>query len=227
MNTTPGKVLVVDDDLSVRRALVRLFRSAGLEAEAFGSAGEFLAHGTDATPSCLVLDVRMPAMTGPDLQQQLKEVGNTIPVIFLTGHGDVPTTARAMKVGAVDVLTKPVNEDELLEAVHRAIALDQAARMEREAVTSLGQRLGRLTPREREVLAFVIAGRLNKQIAGELGMSQRTVKVHRGRVMRKMQANSVAELVRLTDRLGITPACGRRQPLVRQELEGAGLREGS
>jgi FixJ family two-component response regulator len=199
-------VFVVDDDLSVRKALVRLLQSAGLEAEAFGSAYEFLARGPCDEPSCLVLDVRMPDLTGLDLQRELKEAGNRIPVIFLTGHGDVPMTARAMKVGAVDVLTKPVNDHDLLQAVRAAVERDRAARTERQAVDTLRRRLDQLTRREREVLSLVIAGRLNKQIAGELGTTQRTVKVHRGRVMRKMQAASVADLVWMAERLGMAPA---------------------
>jgi FixJ family two-component response regulator len=206
MNETGTKVFVVDDDASVRKALVRLFHSAGLEAESFASAREFRARGSCDQPSCLVLDVRMPELTGPDLQRELKEAGDEIPVIFLTGHGDVPMTARAMKVGAVDVLTKPVNDDDLLKAVHIAVERDGAARAERQEVEALRRRLDQLTRREREVLSLVIAGLLNKQIAGELGTTQRTVKVHRGRVMRKMQVASVAELVRVAERLDIAPA---------------------
>jgi FixJ family two-component response regulator len=206
MNLTSARVFVVDDNPSMRKALVRLFHSAGLEAEAFASAREFLARGLYDAPSCLVLDVRMPELTGPELQQELKEAGNAIPIIFVTGHGDVPMAARAMKVGAVDVLTKPINDAELLQAVGTAIKRDQDARVDREAIEALRHRAVRLTRREREVLSFVIAGLLNKQIAAELGTSQRTVKVHRGRVMNKMQAGSVAELVRAAERLGIAPA---------------------
>jgi FixJ family two-component response regulator len=206
MNQTEARVFVVDDEPSVRKALVRLFQSAGLDAEAFASAGEFLARGSCDQPSCLVLDVSMPEVTGPDLQRKLKEEGNEIPVIFLTAHGDVPITARAMKVGAMDVLTKPVNDDDLLQAVHMAVEQDGAARAERQEVEALRRRLDQLTRREREVLSLVIAGLLNKQIAGELGTTQRTVKVHRGRVMRKMQVASVAELVRVAERLDIAPA---------------------
>ena len=206
MNPTGTKVFVVDDDASVRKALVRLFHSAGLEAEAFASAREFLARASCDQPSCLVLDVRMPEVNGPDLQRELKETGDEIPVIFLTGHGDVPITARVMKVGALDVLTKPVNDDDLLHAVCMAAERDGAARAERRAVDVLRRRLDRLTRREREVLPLVIAGLLNKQIAGELGTTQRTVKVHRGRVMRKMQVASVADLVRVAERLEIAPA---------------------
>lgn len=206
MSPTGIKVFVVDDDASVRKALVRLFHSAGLDAEAFASARDFLARESCDQPSCLVLDVRMPEVTGPDLQRELKAVGDEIPVIFLTGHGDVLTTARVMKVGAMDVLTKPINDDELLDAVRLAAERDGAARAERREVEMLRGRLDQLTPREREVLSLVIAGLLNKQIAGELGTTQRTVKVHRGRVMRKMQVASVAELVRVAERLDIEPA---------------------
>jgi FixJ family two-component response regulator len=206
MNPTSSRVFVVDDNPSVRKAFIRLFRAAGLEAEAFPSAGEFLARGFCDTPSCLVLDVCMPELTGPDLQRELKEAGNEIPVVFVTGHGDVPMAAHAMKVGAVDVLTKPVNDEELLQVVSSAIERDQLARADREALEVLRRRALRLTRREREVLSLVIAGLLNKQIALRLGTSQRTVKVHRGRVMRKMEAASVADLVRAAERLGIAPA---------------------
>lgn len=206
MSEAPAKVFVVDDDPSIRKALVRLFRSTGIEAEAFGSAADFLARDPAEVPSCLVLDVQMPGLTGPDLQRRLKDAGNPIPVVFLTAHGDVPMAAHAMKVGAVDVLTKPVDEADLLRAVHDAIARDDAGRLARNEIEVLRQRHLRLTPREREVLTLVIAGLLNKQIAQELGTSQRTVKVHRGRVMRKMQAGSVADLVRYAERLGIAPA---------------------
>jgi FixJ family two-component response regulator len=206
MNSAGAKIFVVDDDASVRRALVRLLQSAGLEAEAFASAREFLAREPCDQPSCLVLDVRMPEVTGPDLQRELKAVGDEIPVVFLTGHGDVPMTARVMKVGAMDVLTKPVNDDDLLQAVRMAAERDGAARAERREVETLRRRLNQLTRREREVLSLVIAGLLNKQIAGELGTTQRTVKVHRGRVMRKMQVASVAELVRVAERLDLPPA---------------------
>jgi FixJ family two-component response regulator len=200
-----ARVFVVDDDASVRKALVRLLRSAGFEAESFASAREFLARGSCDQPSCLVLDVRMPEVTGPDLQRELTDAGNQIPVIFLTGHGDVPITARAMKDGAVDVLTKPGDAEDLLEAVRMAVERDEAARADRQAVDVLRARADQLTRREREVLSLVIAGLLNKQIAGELGTTQRTVKVHRGRVMRKMQVASVAELVRMAERLEIEP----------------------
>jgi FixJ family two-component response regulator len=203
MNTTPGRVLVVDDDPSVRKSLVRLFRSVGWEAEAFGSADEFLARDSSDTSSCLVLDMRMPQVTGAELQQQLKQAGIQIPIVFLTGHGNVPLTAKAMKLGALDVLTKPVEAEDLLEAVRLALETDRTARAAQAEVDQLRRRLSRLTKREREVLQVVIAGLRNKQIAGELGTTERTVKVHRGRVMQKMEADSVADLVRAAERLGI------------------------
>jgi RNA polymerase sigma factor (sigma-70 family) len=212
MSASAARVFVVDDDLSVRRALVRLFQSAGLEAEAFASAGEFLVRESCTQPSCLVLDVRMPQVTGPELQRELKAAGNNIPVIFLTGHVDVPTTARVMKGGAMDVLTKPVNDEDLLQAARGAVERDRVARVERQEVASLRQRLDQLTRREREVLSLVIAGLLNKQIAGQLGTTQRTVKVHRGRVMRKMQVASVAELVRVAGRLNVEPRTSGSHP---------------
>ena len=205
MNSDEGTVYVVDDDHSVRRALERLLRAAGLAVESYQSAQAFLDRAPSGVPACLVLDVRMPDMTGPDLQRRLKAAGDEIPIVFLTGHGDVPLTAQVMKVGAVDVLTKPVQDAELLEAVHGALAKARTAMAERAELNLLQARLARLTSREHEVLRLVIAGLLNKQIAGELGTTERTVKVHRGRVMRKMVAGSVAELVRVAQRLGITP----------------------
>jgi FixJ family two-component response regulator len=202
-------VFVVDDDASVRKALQRLFRSAGLRAESFPSAQEFLARGPVDVPACIVLDVRMPGVTGPDLQRQLKDSGNEIPIVFLTGHGDVPLTAQVMKEGAVDVLTKPVQDGDLLAAVQVALAKDAAARADRAELDALRVRWSRLTVREREVLRLVIAGLLNKQIAGELGTTERTVKAHRGQVMRKMEASSVVDLVRAAERLGVPPYAPR------------------
>ncbi|HSE28921.1 MAG TPA: response regulator transcription factor [Gemmatimonadales bacterium] len=213
MSESAGVVFVVDDDASVRRALLRLFRSAGIAAEGFASADEFLTQAHPAGPCCLVLDVRMPGVTGPDLQQRLKDAGTRIPIVFLTGHGDVPLTARVMKAGAVDVLTKPVQDRTLLEAVQAALEQDRANRAEGAALGSLQSRLRRLTPREGEVLRLVIAGLLNKQIAAELGTSERTVKVHRGRVMHKMEAGSVADLVRAAGSLGIAPHVPQARPI--------------
>ena len=197
-------VFVIDDDPSVRRALGRLMRSAGHRVETFGSAREFLQREHYHGPGCLVLDVRMPGLTGLDLQEGLAAAGYTMPIIFVTGHGDVPTSVRAMKAGAVDFLTKPFKAQELLEAVRDALERDKAARRERAAIEAVRARLQRLTPREREVLSLVVTGMLNKQIGYDLGITERTVKVHRARVMEKMQAGSMAELVRLAQRVGIT-----------------------
>ena len=197
-------VFVIDDDPSVRRALQRLMRSAGHRVEAFGSAREFLQRGHHNGPGCLVLDVRMPGLTGLDLQAALAAAGYTMPIIFITGHGDVPTSVRAMKAGAVDFLTKPFKDQELLNAVGNALARDRAARRDRTEVEAIHARLTKLTPREREVLCLVVTGMLNKEIAYDLGITERTVKVHRGRVMEKMRAGSLAELVRLAERVGIT-----------------------
>ncbi len=196
-------VYIVDDDETVRAALQRLLRSVGLETAVFPSAREFLFHARPERPGCLVLDVRMPEMSGLDLQQVMREAGIELPVIFLTGHGDVPMSVRAMKAGAADFLQKPVLEQDLLDAVHRAIARDRARRSERADTEEIRARYGTLTPREREVLAHVVGGALNKQIAGRLGTVEKTIKVHRARVMEKMGAESVAELVRLAARLGI------------------------
>jgi FixJ family two-component response regulator len=192
----PGAVYVVDDDEGVRRALSRLLRSAGYRAEAFASPREFLAHALPAGTACLVLDVQMPDMTGPELQQHMAERGVRLPVIFLTARGDVPTSVRAMKKGAVDFLLKPVDDALLLRTVAEALArhaADSAKDLERETVLA---RLARLTPRERQVLEHVLRGRLNKQAAADLGIALKTVKVHRSRVMEKMECGSVAELVR-------------------------------
>ena len=197
-------VFIVDDDPSVRKSLARLLRGAGYEVEAFASAGEFLARPHHDAPCCLVLDVRMPGLTGLELQEALAVAGYAMPIIFVTGHGDVPTSVRAMKAGAVDFLTKPFNDTDLLDAVQDALKRDRAARRERAEVEVVRARLTKLTPREREVLPLLVTGMLNKQIGYDLGITERTVKVHRARVLEKMQAGSVAELVRLAERVGIT-----------------------
>jgi FixJ family two-component response regulator len=202
-------VFVVDDDASVREALERLIRSAGLRVEAFASAEEFLNRPRADAPSCLVLDVRLPDLSGLDLQRRMVEANNEIPIVFITGHGDVPTTVRAMKAGAVEVLTKPLVEGDVLESIRHAIARDRVARDQRAETAELRARYASLTPREQEVMEWVVSGLLNKQIAGELGISEETVKVHRGHVMRKMTADSLAELVRMSERLGIPD---RRNP---------------
>lgn len=201
-------MFVVDDDPSVLRALCRLFSAAGLEPRAFLSSTAFLEAHDPATPGCLVLDLALPGLDGLELQQALSDSGGARPIVFITGRGDIPTTVRAMKGGAVDFLTKPVNDSELLAAVQRAIDADRLARSARVELDGLKQRLASLTPREREVLVHVVAGRLNKQIAADLGTVEKTIKVHRARVMEKMAVRSLADLVRIAERLGLPPAGG-------------------
>jgi RNA polymerase sigma factor (sigma-70 family) len=196
-------VFIVDDDASFRRAVQRLLHSVGLPVETFASAQEFLSRELPTRPACLLLDIRMPEVNGLQLQELLMTAERDMPIIFLSAHATVPTSVRAMKAGAVDFLQKPCDDEVLLEAVYRA--LDQARQTwdDHEEQRALDQRLDTLTPREREVLALVITGMLNKQIADALGMSEKTVKVHRGRVMQKMHALSLADLVRLADKAGI------------------------
>jgi len=194
-------VMIVDDDAAVREALQELIRSAGMQAMGFGSTRELLDADVLDQPGCLILDVRMPGASGLDLQHQLATSGNSRPIIFLTGHGDIPMTVQAMKGGAVDFLTKPVRDQTLLDAVLAAIERDVAQRIRASAVRRTLGRLETLTPREREVLAEVARGRLNKQIAHDLGISAVTVKLHRGNVMRKMQAASIGELIRAWEAL--------------------------
>lgn len=197
-------VYLVDDDEAVRKGLARLIASAGYRVATFDSARAFLGRGgADAGPACLVLDVQMPDLSGLDLQRELDAAESIMPIVFVTGHGDIPMSVRAMKAGAADFLTKPVDEEQLLGAIGLAVARaarDSAERAERDAVR---RRFGSLTPREREVMALVVTGRLNKQIAHELGTVEQTVKVHRMRVMAKMQADSLADLVRLAEKAGI------------------------
>ncbi len=197
------RVFVVDDDPSVRKSLTRLLGSAGYAVEAFASAREFLAREPYAGPCCLVLDVRMPGLTGLDLQRALEAAGRRMAIVFLTGHVDVPMSVNAMKGGAVDLLTKPVDDKDLLAAIQRAVAKDVQDRGAETRVTEIQERVKTLTPRETEVFALVATGMLNKQIAAQLGIGEKTVKVHRARVMKKMRAGSVAELVRLADRGGV------------------------
>lgn len=198
-------VYVVDDDELVCRALARLFRSVGLEARTFPSATAFIDYTPLDRPACLVLDVRLPGLSGLDLQSALGQAQRDIPIVFLTGYGSVPTSVRAMKGGAVDFLEKPFNDQQLLDCVQRALARNREQRANRAERLEFQRRLETLTPREREVLKLVVAGRLNKQIADTLGNAEKTIKIHRGRVMRKMQADSVADLVRMTEKLGLDP----------------------
>jgi FixJ family two-component response regulator len=197
-------VYVVDDDPSFRKAVSRLLRTAGLEVETLASAQEFLDHPMVDRPSCLVLDVRMPGPSGIDLQAALREARRDLPIVFMTGHGDVSTSVRAMKGGAVDFLEKPFRAAELLACVQRGLARSRQSRVERAERTTVERRFATLTPREQDVLRLVVTGLLNKQIAGELGIAEKTVKIHRGQVMQKMEAGSVAELVPMAQKLGLT-----------------------
>ena len=203
MSETEGVVFVVDDDAPMRRSLENLIRSVGLRVEAFASAQEFLRGKRPDLPGCLVLDVRLPGLSGLDLQKRMAEANSEIPIIFITGHGDIPMSVQAMKAGAVEFLSKPFRDQALLDAIHQALERDRQTRKQRANIETLRRRFDSLTPREREVMAFVVAGLLNKQIAGELGMSETTVKIHRRQVMEKMGAGSLAELVRMVDRLGL------------------------
>jgi FixJ family two-component response regulator len=203
MTETDAMVFVVDDDAPMRESLKNLIRSVGLRAELFASAQEFLGAKRPDVPSCLVLDVRLPGLSGLDLQRRTTDAGMEIPVIFITGHGDIPMTVRAMKAGAVEFLTKPFRDQDLLDAIQLALERDRKARDQRAAVEELRSRFASLTPRERAVMTRVVAGLLNKQIGAELGTSETTVKIHRHHVMEKMGAGSLPELVRMADRLGI------------------------
>jgi FixJ family two-component response regulator len=205
-------VFVVDDDSSVRDSLRRLISSVGFGVEVFPSAQAFLKARRPDVPGCLVLDVRLPGLSGLDLQRELADTEAALPIIFLTGHGDIPMSVRAMKAGAVEFLTKPFREQDLLDAIRGAIERDRVIRLDRQEVSALRSRYASLTPRERDVLTRIVAGLLNKQIAGELGTSEATVKEQRAHVMTKMQAGSVAELVRFAARLGIAPAGGGANP---------------
>src|SRR5262249_38598442 len=202
MSNTPSTVFVVDDDRSVREGLVDLINSVGMKVVAFGSAQQFLRGKRPETPACLVLDVRLPGPSGLDLQRQLGGSEHPIPVIFITGHGDIPMSVRAMKDGAVEFLTKPFRDQDLLDAIRQALDSDRAAREQRAKATELRRRYESLTPREREVMQLVVRGMLNKQIASELGASEITIKMHRGQVMHKMKAESVVELLHMSEAIG-------------------------
>jgi FixJ family two-component response regulator len=201
MKETEPVVFVIDDDKAVREGLQSLIRSVGLRVETFASAQDFLIAKRPDAPACLILDVRMPGLNGLDLQRKLSEAGTQIPTIFITGHGDIPMSVRAMKEGAQEFLTKPVRGQDLLDAVEKAIASDRGLRKERAQMGEIRQRFESLTPREKEVLGLVVAGLLNKQIADELGMSELTVKTHRAHVMQKTEADSLAHLVRMAEKL--------------------------
>jgi FixJ family two-component response regulator len=198
-------VFIVDDDRSMRQAIQDLVESVGLSAEAYATGQEFLRRQLTSHPSCLVLDVRLPQMSGLDLQRQLAETGRQIPIIFITAHGDIPMSVRALKSGAVEFLTKPFRDQDLLDAIQQALQRDSAARAQQTEIHELEQRFQLLTVREREVMTLVVSGMLNKQIASELGASEATVKIHRGHVMEKMQAGSIVELVRMADKLKVSP----------------------
>ena len=198
-------VFLIDDDASVRRALTRLIKSAGHQVESFASAREFLDSGRlGEACGCLVLDIQMPGFTGMDLQRKLRESGSELPIIFITGHGDIPTSVTAMKAGAMDFLQKPVKDKDLLKAIEQALTRARQDYSERQEVDDIRSRIDSLTPREREVMILVVRGLLNKQIAFELGTVEKTIKVHRARVMDKMQVNSLAELVRIAEKIGLS-----------------------
>ncbi|MEJ8570663.1 response regulator transcription factor [Microbaculum marinum] len=204
MTSEDSVVIVVEDDVDFREALLRLFRSVGMAALAFGSARELLESTLPDVPACLVLDVRLPGSSGLDIQRDLAEAGRHIPVVFMTGHGDIPMTVRAMKAGAVDFLSKPFRDQDMLDAVMAAIESDRTRRQRDLADAQLRARYDALSPREREVMTYVTTGLMNKQVAGEMGLSEITVKIHRGNAMKKMKARSLAELVKMAEALGVS-----------------------
>ena len=206
MTGPPATVVVIDDDRAIREALGGLLRSVGFQVKLLASVDEFLKSGRPDGPACLVLDVRLPGQSGLDLQRHLATADIQIPIVFVTGHGDIPMSVQAMKGGAVEFLTKPFRDQDLLDAIHAGIEQDRAQRQDAALVAELRERFESLTGREREIMALVVTGRLNKQIAAELKVSEMTVKVHRGQVMRKMRAKSLPDLVRMADRLGLATA---------------------
>ena len=197
-------VFVIDDDPSMREALASLFRSVDLQVELFASAADFLRHKRPDAASCLVLDIRLPGVNGLDFQTQLLKANVRIPIIFMTGHGDIPMSVRAMKAGAIDFLAKPFRDQDMLDAVAAALRRDEQVREAERGANALRESFEQLTPREREVMVLVTSGLMNKQVAGELGLSEITVKIHRGNVMRKMKARSLADLVRMAESLGLS-----------------------
>jgi FixJ family two-component response regulator len=198
-------VFIIDDDRGMRQSIQDLVESVGLHAESFATGGEFLNRKRTNDPSCLVLDVRLPQMSGLDFQRQLAEAGMQIPIIFVTAHGDVPMSVRALKSGAVEFLTKPFRDQDLLDAIQQALQRDRAERDRQAEIHDLQERYDALTAREQQVMALVVSGMLNKQVASEIGASEATVKIHRGNVMRKMKAGSVVDLVRMADKLKVSP----------------------
>ena len=209
MSEVKATVIIVDDDPAIREALDSLLRSVGLEVKALSSVPEFLSSGRPDGPTCLVLDVRLPGRSGLDFQRELTAANIHLPIVFITGHGDIPMSVQAMKGGAIEFLTKPFRDQDLLDAIQIGLARDREGREEERALTELRRRYGTLTAREREIMVEVAKGRLNKQIAGDIGKSEITVKLHRGQVMRKMRARSLPELTRMVDKLKLTSETSR------------------